>query len=201
MIDFLGRWRRLLVVSPFAASLSLLLVVSVALNVTLAARLRQEAARREPGVQSIAVGQTIPALVGEIRASAEERKPYRYEPRGAQGTLLYFSASQCRWSKQNLPLFIALAQQARGHYRIVAVDLSPDLKADEPSHLDTVPSALVIRNLDTESRKAIRVQGTPETLIVSPDGKLAQRWLGAYVDDKTKREISAYVNGSTPPSP
>jgi hypothetical protein len=199
MRRILTTWRGLLAVSPFAASLSLLLIASVALNVVLAMRLRQSATQRASTVQGLAAGQAIPALVGEIR-SGDALRPHRYEPRGSQGTLLYVSAAQCRWSQQNLPLFIDLAQQARGRYRVVTIDLTPGLKPGEPSHLDTVPDALVLRNLAAESREVLRVQGTPETFLLSPDGKVVKVWLGAFVDDKMKQELSAYLNGSSKPS-
>jgi hypothetical protein len=197
---FLATWRSILVVSPFAALLSLLLIASVALNVALAMRLQRDAARRTtPNVQGLATGQAVAALVGEVRVGAETR-PQRYEPRGTQGTLIYFSAAQCKWSQQNLPTFIEYARQAQGRYRIVAVDLTPDLKKDQASHLDSVPADLVLRNLTPESRQAARVLGTPETLLLSPDGKVLRVWLGAYVSDDTKRELSSYLSG-TPASP
>lgn len=192
---FFRSWQRLLVVSPFAALLSVLLTGSVALNVALASRLRDATTRRTTASQGLSVGQVVPPLVGEVRVGSAVR-PQRYETRGAQGTLLYFSAATCRWSRSNLPTFIELARKARG-YRVVAVDLTADLH-DAPSHLDEVPAAFVLRNITSETREAVRILGTPETVLLGPDGKVIRTWIGAYVDEQTKKEIASYITREQP---
>jgi hypothetical protein len=192
----LGMWRRVFDLSGFATILSVLLVLSVSLNLVLAQRLRAATTpRASPASRALKVGQVVGALSGQTRhgtALRPELQAQRYDPRGDRGTLLYFSSAKCKWSQYNLATFTDLARRVRDHYRIVAVDVTPGLK-DEPSHLDDVPGALVLRNLSADTLQTFRISGTPETMVISPESKIDRVWVGAY-GPQNAAEVSQYFH-------
>jgi hypothetical protein len=194
----LGMWRRVFDLSGFATVLSVLLVLSVSLNLVLAQRLRAATAPRASATsRALKVGQVVGTLAGETRRGASPAlhavlQAQRYDPRGDRGTLLYFSSAKCKWSQQNLATFTDLARRVRDHYRVVAVDMTPGLK-NEPSHLDDVPDALVLRNLSSDSLQTYRISGTPETIVISPQSKIDRVWVGAY-GPQNAAEVSQYFH-------
>jgi peroxiredoxin len=170
-----------------------ILAASVTLNVLLAYRLSQfnrrfDAVRVEP----LKSGTTVPPprvqdLQGESRALnyAEVSAP----------TVLYILTPSCSWCARNMDNFKQLVTQRGTEYRFIAVSLSKeDLPEYITSHKLTIP---VYVTPSIEMQKAYRLGGTPQTIVVSREGRVVKDWEGAYVGEQ-KTEVEAFFHVSLP---
>jgi hypothetical protein len=48
-----------------------------------------------------------------------------------------------------------------------------------------------------ETLKAYKLRSTPQTIVVSPEGKVLQNWVGAYVGGQ-KSQVEAFFHVSLP---
>jgi peroxiredoxin len=96
-------------------------------------------------------------------------------------TLLYVFGVDCVWSTRNVTNIRALTTAVRDQYAIVGIALD-DLPLDRlKAYVDEqrlgfdvyshVPSALAA---------SYALRSSPQTLIIGPDGRLEERWVGAY---------------------
>jgi hypothetical protein len=108
---------------------------------------------------------------------------------------LYIFKPECPWCARNLPNIKALAGHANGQYRVISLSLSNDGLNDY-----VVQSGLnmpVYGNLPDIARTTYKLGGTPQTIVISPEGKVLKNWKGAY-QGNTQREIERYFNVQLP---
>lgn len=55
----------------------------------------------------------------------------------------------------------------------------------------------VYSGLPNETKEAYKISGTPQTIVVSPEGRVLQNWMGAYVGDK-KSQVEAFFHVTLP---
>src|SRR5258708_28757837 len=160
---------RVLGVSRFVALVYLFAVASVSLNVLLAYRLRslgqvQAAKIADPLLK---VGSTVPpiAAVGldgkeEVISSQDTDKD----------TVLYIFTPPCSWCARNLDNFKTLIDKESGQYRIIRLSLSKEglVQYAAKNGLD-LP---IYSGLSMATRLAYRLSGTPETIVVSHEGRV-----------------------------
>jgi len=98
---------------------------------------------------------------------------------GAVPTLFYWFSPTCGWCELNLPNFEALAAQARGRYRLVAVaDASPaDLANYREKHRFNFP----LYTITARQIGLYHFRGTPTSVLVSSRGIVLKVWAGAYL--------------------
>lgn len=165
-----------------------LLVCSVALNVMLSLKLRQltgawEAYRNEG---RLAVGAAVPAVRGKDLRGTDVTLTYG---RGEAGTVLYVFSPQCNWCTRNLNNMTALASAVRGKYRFVGLSLSTDKL---PQYVSQNRLEFpVYSDLPADVVAAYHLGATPQTLVISPAGRVERSWTGAYIAD-TGQEIERY---------
>lgn len=114
----------------------------------------------------------------------------RYEL-GGPATVLYVFSPACVWCTKNLENIKAIAKQTRGAYRLIGLSLSTDKlkeyavnqKLDFPVYSD-LPQSVI---------SAYKLTGTPETIIVSPEGRVVKRWTGAYTGS-LQGEVERFFN-------
>jgi hypothetical protein len=146
-----------------------MLLIAIATNVvvglTLKAKLDQLST---PG--SSRIGEAI----NEIRGVDESGVQRVIDLRGQKPTLLYVSRRGCKWCDSNVRNVAALGLQASTRYRIV--ELSPNGVGP------TGPKAFGIERLaiEEEELRRLGVTGTPYTLLVSPEGRIVDVWVGAF---------------------
>ena len=63
---------------------------------------------------------------------------------------------------------------------------------------DTGLSFPVFADISIKTRSIYHLGGTPDTIVVSSDGKVIKHWQGAYVGS-TKYEVESYFNVTLPP--
>jgi hypothetical protein len=144
------------------------------------------------GQGALEEGQEVPALhVRDLNGQSvtitygEAEKP----------TILYVLAPSCRWCRANTASIAALAKQLGEKYRIIGLSLSSDGLADfVPENRIEFP---VYAGLDPSAKSSYRFGGTPETVVVSPTGRVLRKWDGAYLSDN-KEEIERFFGVRLP---
>jgi hypothetical protein len=81
-------------------------------------------------------------------------------------TVLYHFSPTCSWCERNWSNISELATKTKGRYRVVGVSTTP-------------------------VSSTFRLGGTPQTILVSADGRVLEDWPGAYVGVQAQ-ELEAY---------
>jgi len=170
------------------------LVVSVTLNVLLAHRLRNftypQAARIAK--YQLKVGTTVPP----ISAKRVDGQPGVISYQGLeQSTVLYVFTPPCSWCARNLDNFKRLVDKESDQYRFVGLSLSEEALAEYVTKNEL--KLPIYSGLSPESTKSYKLGSTPQTIVISPEGKVLQNWVGAYVGDQ-KSQVEAFFHVSLP---
>ena len=170
------------------------LVVSVSLNVVLAHRVRTftHAHLERIAEGLLRVGTSVPAITAKRLDGQEETISYG---RVNQATVLYIFTPPCAWCARNMDNVKTLISKESRHYRFIGLSLS-----------DTGLTEYVAKNelmlpiysgLPEETKRAYKLSGTPQTIVISPEGRVLQNWMGAYVGDQQK-QVEAFFHVSLP---
>jgi peroxiredoxin len=120
-------------------------------------------------------------VISSIKATTVDGANVQLSPADtSMDTVIYVFSPTCHWCKENLPDLHALAQGAAERYRLVGISLSEvGLKQYiTEEHLDFP----IFANLQPQDRNKYHLGGTPETIVVAPNGRVKQVWMGAYQD-------------------
>jgi hypothetical protein len=110
-------------------------------------------------------------------------------------TILYVFTPQCGWCKRNLENVKTIARAATGHYRIIGVSLT---SMELPRYLETHPLGFeVIHHIGPTVPRDYKLGGTPQTIVISPDGHVLKNWKGAY-SDSLQRDVERYFGVTLP---
>jgi len=152
------------------------LLVSLSVNVGLALQWRSRAADAppvRPAVRDLAEGARVPPIVG--RSAAGE--PMRVDVANGKQLVLYVFTPRCGWCAQNLENVRTLAAAAGDRYRLVGLSLDDDVGVYLTRERLTFD---VVVGVPGATLAALGVRGTPQTLVISPDGRLMKDWHGAW---------------------
>jgi len=171
-----------------------LLVISVALNVALARKNKglSAALLSVKAEQSLPIGSSLPPI--EAFDLAHHPQVVKYDD-ATSPTVFYVFSPQCGWCAKNASNLRILSERIKGRYRLIGLALS-SAGVDEYVAQQGMDFP-VYTNLSPQSVAAYRLGGTPNTIVVSADGKLLREWKGAYMGD-AKREIEEYFGVSFP---
>jgi hypothetical protein len=164
----------------------LLLGLSVATNIGLALRLRQVAPAQSP-VAGPAIGQKLASL----EATDRHGNPISVRFSDSQlPTLVYVVRPGCGWCKRNMANMRSVIAQSDGRFRVVLVSTGTDMTGeygDEPPVLIATPETL----------QTYRLGATPDTLLVAPDGRVLENWMGAYASqqEEIERRLGVHLPG------
>ncbi len=154
--------------------LLVLLAASLTGNVILGWKLRRAGGAIDPPP----VGQTVPSLLGTNFAGKTEAILLRGARRP---TVLYFFRPGCRWCERNAANIQALAGSRHSCYRFVAISLSDE---ELKPYLAAHPFAFdVYSGVSAATLKQLGVRGTPQTIVVSTEGRVMKNWSGAFTGD------------------
>ena len=171
-----------------------LLICSVFLNVMLARKTNslRHSLLAVKSEQSLTVGTVLPAI--EARDLDNQSQVLGYDS-GTLPTLLYVFTPACGWCAKNISNLRTLAEQTKGRYRVVGLSLSSDsLREYVAKHDLHFP---IYTGLSPQVVVSYRLGGTPQTILVSDEGKLLHEWKGAYMGS-TKKEIEEYFDVRLP---
>jgi|SRR5579864_49510 len=137
-------------------------------------------------------GVSVPDLAGSTLNDTTPRVHFQDQP---FPVVLYVFTAGCKWCTRNLDGFRALRDQLRGRYAIYGVALSR-FNLDEylNVHAMNVP---IITNLSDETITAFGFRSTPETIVVSREGRVLEVWAGVYTG-LVKDDIEATLHVRLP---
>ena len=171
-----------------------MLVVSVALNVLLARRVRQYTGAENAALAErlLKVGTSVPPITAKRLGGVSETISYSDSH---QPTVLYVYTPQCVWCTRNLENLKTLIKEKRGEYRFIGISLTDEGVEKYVAEIGLdIP---VYIGLSAETRKAYKMGSTPETIAISPDGKVVQVWAGAYVGEP-KSQVESFFHVTLP---
>ncbi len=171
-----------------------MLVASVVLNVMLSLRVReltakQDAARADRELQ---VGTVVPPIAAKRLDGRSETIAYAGSDRP---TVLYIFTPQCEWCTRNLDNLRTLVSRKGEGYRFIGISLSKEgLENYVTEHQVPFP---VYTDIPKGAGEAYKMGGTPQTVVISPQGKVIQNWVGAYAGEQ-QSHVEAYFDVTLP---
>jgi cytochrome c biogenesis protein CcmG/thiol:disulfide interchange protein DsbE len=117
-----------------------------------------------------------------------------FDPATIEGPyLINVWGSWCAYCQIEHPVLMALQAEGVAIYGIAWRD-SPEAAAD---FLDAYgdPYAGVMLDVDGLSVRALSIAGTPETLVISADGRILMRWSGPITADVLRNRIYPALEG------
>ncbi|WP_158823101.1 TlpA disulfide reductase family protein [Granulicella sp. S156] len=171
------------------SAILILFAASIALNFFLIARVHT-LSQKTSSHPLLTVGAEMPSIEAQTVTGVPGTIDYAAT---SVPTVLYVFTPQCGWCKRNLPDLHALADQAGNKYRLIGLSLTDrDLKQYiDSQHLDFP----VYTHLSSATMSTYQLGGTPATIVISPQGKILNSWVGVYGDDiKGKIESSLQVS-------
>lgn len=172
------------------AFLLLLLVASLSLNVYLGWKVKQGGA--EPDTAKAVSGMKV----DPITAVDLDGKPFTIAYNGInKPTVLYVITPSCIWCRRNQANVNRLADAKANDFRFVGLSLAESgLKEYVAEHHLKFP---VYARLPAETVASLGLGGTPQTIVVSPEGEILKVWTGAYIED-LRPEVEAYFGIQLP---
>jgi peroxiredoxin len=169
------------------------LAVSVAVNVALSHRVWTFYRMiRRPSRALLQAGTLVPSFKAVSLAGQWQIINYREDSRP---TVLYVFTPPCSWCARNVDNFKALLEKERGEYRFIGLSLSGESLSEY-----IAKNALkfpVYSGLSSETLKTYKLDSTPQTIVISPDGRVLQDWVGAYVGEQ-KSQVEAFFHVKLP---
>ncbi len=131
------------------------------------------------------VGSTVPPL--DVQRLTGERESISFFT-DSRPTVVYIFKPSCAWCARNLENVRAVIATATSSHRVIAVSLDPDvaeyaerIRLGIPVYVRPSPSIFEPYHLGP----------TPQTLVVSREGKVLKSWVGAYAG-RTREEVETY---------
>lgn len=165
------------------------LVVSFVLNGVQGRRILQLEARQST---ALVEGTLVPRMT--VRDLDGRRHLIEYGSNSVP-TVLYVFSPTCQWCRSNASKIESLAGQIAGRYRVIGVSLSDDLLRQYIT--EYAPKYSVYSTGRDEEAGDYHFGVTPQTIVVSPDGKVLRSWYGAY-QGYTKNEIERFFSVQLP---
>jgi peroxiredoxin len=174
-------------------AMTVILGISLVVNVLLAYRIRQG---NQSGVLAkstkLLAGVAVPPIKAESLDGREETISTK---NSSQPLVIYVFTPQCIWCKRNLANLQMILTQKRDSYRFIALSLTDkDLKQYIAEKQINIP---VFFNPGRDAIEQYGLGSTPQTIVVSPDGKVLQNWIGAYVGSQ-QAEVEKFFGVSLP---
>jgi len=173
---------------------TLLLVASVSLNVVLARRIWSftHFQSKRAAERLLKVGTTVPPIAAKRVDGQLGLISYQGSE---QSTVLYIFTPPCSWCARNVDNLKTLLDKERGQYHFIGLSLSENSLAEYVAKNDL--NLPVYSGLSQETLTTYKLGSTPQTIVISPEGKVLQDWVGAYVGDQ-KSQVEAFFDVSLP---
>jgi len=176
------------------AAIIVALAASVTLNVLLAHRVRSLTHVRSARITDrlLQIGTAVPPITA--KRLGKEQEVISYQDTN-QPTVLYIFTPPCSWCARNMDNFKTLVDKESGAYRFIALSLSEEGLVEYAAKNEL--KLPVFSGVSTEAKGAYKLSGTPQTIVVSPEGRVLQNWMGAYVSDQ-KSQVEAFFHVTLP---
>jgi peroxiredoxin len=171
-----------------------LLIASLALNVYLGWNVKRlkSIAADQPETPQLAPGTVIKPVTAFNLNGKQETISYAA---ASNPTVFYIFTTKCGWCERNTQNINAIADLRGSNFRVVGLALdNEDLTKYIEAHHFTFP---VYRGLTDDSMRMLGVGGTPQTIVVSPEGRVLKNWVGAF-GTRTQSEVEKFFNVQLP---
>ncbi len=168
------------------------LVVSVALNIGLAWRVREMRLANSGSLvhPPIALGSRLTSLSARDMTGSE--MTVSFSPSGYDGTVLYAFSPDCHWCALNMPHLTKLYSATHTHYQFIGLALKDEGLAEYVTRAGWPYPVIRVSTLSAAS-PVQRIRATPTTLVVSRTGVIIGAWAGAYRAD-IGRQIATFFH-------
>jgi hypothetical protein len=173
--------------------LLLLLLASLSLNVYLGWRVKQLNAtaggpentfRLAPGMKVDPI--TAVDVDGTLHTISYETT--------AKPTVFYVLSPGCVWCERNQANIDRLAELRGNDFRFIGLSLvEPGLREYVQGHHLNFP---MYTRLTPEAIQSLGLGSTPQTIVISPEGRVLKNWTGAY--ERAQPEVEAYFGVQLP---
>lgn len=170
----------------------LLLAASLCLNVYLGLRLKQGT----PTVGQNTFNLTSGMKIDPITAKDADGKLVTISYGAAsKPTVFYVISPSCIWCRRNQANIDKIAETKANDFRFIGLSLA---EAGLKEYFgERSPKFPVYAGLTKETVQTLGLGGTPETIIVSPEGKILKVWSGAYIAN-LQPEVEAFFGMDLP---
>ncbi len=155
---------------------SILLLASIGLNMWLGEELR--ATRRKSQIR-VSPGTLVPSMSGVTNTGEAATIQLEAE----MPTVFYYFSASCGWCERNWANVEALVRQTYGRYRVIGIAASEEVPA---AVKDRGIPLRILTSVNKDTLAAYGFRGTPQTVVVGPDGRVLTSWTGAYQGDQAK---------------
>lgn len=164
----------------------LLLVASLSLNVYLGWKIRQGTTSSRQNTVTLSPGTKVDPVTAVTLDGIQHTISYEDTNKP---TVLYVLSPTCVWCDRNNANLKRLSELRGNDFRFIGLSLAePGLKAYVDAQNLEFP---VYTRLTTETIQALGLGSTPQTIVISPDGRVLKNWIGAYIDP-LRPEVEAY---------
>lgn len=157
------------------------LLVSVAANVALGVllfRIDRSSHLATLKSKGVAVGTIVPPVVASRLDGTAVTLGYRS---GDKPTLIYVFSPSCVWCARNAENLRVLLRKASSSYRLVGIAMEPSVEiVRQYLGREKIEMPVYVRPED-DTVAAYGFYSTPDTIVVSPEGRVVAEWRGAYV--------------------
>jgi peroxiredoxin len=185
--------------SSHTSILSVLLIVSVVINISLARKTKRLQASLDTiaSGKRILLGTAVPPLQATNMSGESVNVSYADSERP---TVIYVFSASCGWCEKNLENIKFLATSLKGSYRFVGLSIDRDRVQLEEYMTKTNLPFPVYHSPPTATWTDYRLGATPMTIVVSPEGKVIEDWSGAYAEP-TREEVESFFKIKLPGIP
>ena len=159
----------------------IVLALSISVNVLLASRLLRA---QQPAAPKLSVGTMVHPFVGKSVAGDDVRIDYE----DAMPTVLYYFSPTCPWCERNWANVRTLTKQTHGRFRFVGISMTtvtPEFLRDRQLDFE------VASKVSPEVARQYGLGATPQTILVSAEGRVVGNWTGAYTGSQA-HEVESY---------
>jgi peroxiredoxin len=135
------------------------------------------------------VGEFVPPI--EVITMKGDKHLISYEEINLP-TVLYIFSPNCGFCKDNAENISKLHEQAKSRYRFVGISIEAD-NLDEilVNYGVTFP---VYKQPSKNSLRVYKFSSTPQTIVISTEGKVIKNWIGEYFYSNTRKDIENFLN-------
>lgn len=157
--------------------LLVLLALSLSLNVFLGVRLhRMKGFSRSPASAILPEGAEVLPL--KARSLGGQDATIGFSGTGSLPTVLYIMSASCAYCAENRRNIGNLVRLRGNSYRFIGLMLSRRGTFSE-AEVGNVGFP-VFADLSPESWSALKIAGTPQTIVISPEARVLKNWVGSY---------------------
>lgn len=141
---------------------------------------------------ALTVGARLPKLTGKTL----DGRPFEASAADGRDLAVYVFSTTCSWCEKNLDNIRTLASRTWKTHRIVGVSTGPEAGLQNYCRENGI-NFEVISDVSEQLQKAWSMDGTPQLLIVSRDGRLKKSFMGA-LDKKNLEDAAAFFSARLP---